>query len=268
MNTILSPYDTRTFVDRGIVRVRGFLPQDLVTSTRDHVLFHLEKVGIRRGGDWFLNELPANDQPNVGVKLIKGLTNSSVGHLIGADVRKAVGELVDGRETFPLSKAQLLFTLPNAQTWTVPHHLWQLDLPRFADSGLPGVQIFTFLDTVEPGGGGTLVVAGSHRLMNDNRRMSSQQVKRAMNREPYFQNLMSADFPDRCRLLQEIGHAGEVELQVVELHGEPGDVYFTDLRLLHTIAPNASRRPRIMMTQRFLLTSLRNEVQGNDDDMA
>ena len=162
--------------------------------------------------------------------------------------------LLDGQPFSALSEAQLLFTLPNATQWTVPHALWHVDLPRFPESDPPGVQIFTFLDTVLPGGGGTLVVAGSHRLANEGRRIRSAEVKKILKREPYFQALFSEHETDRQRFLDEPVPVGDITLQVVELCGEPGDVFFTDLRLLHTIAPNASRAPRIMLTQRFLLT--------------
>ena len=53
---------------------------------------------------------------------------------------------------------------------------------------------------------------------------------------------------------------------MVELHGEPGDVFLTDLRLLHTLAPNASRVPRLMVTQRFLLESLSGAMADVDPD--
>jgi hypothetical protein len=43
---------------------------------------------------------------------------------------------------------------------------------------------------------------------------------------------------------------------VVELCGEGGDVFLMDMRLLHTLAPNASRVPRLMATQRFVLDSI------------
>ena len=38
-----------------------------------------------------------------------------------------------------------------------------------------------------------------------------------------------------------MGHVGDVELQVVEMIGEPGDAYFMDLRVLHTYAHNRVR---------------------------
>jgi ectoine hydroxylase-related dioxygenase (phytanoyl-CoA dioxygenase family) len=174
---------------------------------------------------------------------------------------RAASLLVDG----PEPKSQSGSSRTASQVYGVPHNLWRLDLPRLPDCGIPGVQIFTFLDTVAPGGGGTLVVAGSHRLLNESKRISSKQLKKRLKREPYFRDLMSRDVAGRDRFIRECSRVGDVELQVVEIHGEPGDVFLMDLRILHTLAPNAARVPRIMVTQRFLLESLRGAVYGGVD---
>lgn len=106
---------------------------------------------------------------------------------------------------------------------------------------------------VAPRAGGTLVVAGSHRLLNDRGKIRSKDVKRRLKREDYFRGLFRGGDAERRHFLDEVGHVDDVELQVVELHGDPGDVFLTDLRLLHTVSPNASRTPRLMATQRFFL---------------
>lgn len=156
----------------------------------------------------------------------------------------------------------LLFTLPNANTWTLPHQNWHLDMPRLADGGVPGVQIFAFLETVEPEGGGTLAVTGSHRVGNPRARINSGDLRKQLKREPYFAALMADSTGDRLHFLHKVGRVGHVELQVVEMTGAPGDVYFMDLRLLHTIAPNARPIPRLMLTQRYLLEAARIALYG------
>jgi len=160
------------------------------------------------------------------------------------------------------SRPQLLFTPPGARHWFVPNTIWHVDVPRLGEAGAPGVQIFILLDDIPPGGGATLVLAGSHRLLNDRVRRSKD-VKKSLKRRPYFQHLMgprpqdrdpsdgSHTDPDSARLLNQPGHDGDIPLQVVEMDGQAGDVYITDLRLLHTLAPNASPRPRLMATQRL-----------------
>jgi hypothetical protein len=45
------------------------------------------------------------------------------------------------------------------------------------------------------------------------------------------------------------------DLEVVELTGQPGDVYLMDLRVLHSRCANTLPVPRLMITQRFLLPS-------------
>ncbi|MYD99310.1 MAG: hypothetical protein F4X98_18250 [Gammaproteobacteria bacterium] len=47
-----------------------------------------------------------------------------------------------------------------------------------------------------------------------------------------------------------------MEVQVVEFCGEPGDVWFTDLRMLHTLSPNTTSVPRVVLTQRYIIEEL------------
>lgn len=259
---MLTPDERASFQSRGVIRLRSFLPGEKVARARDVVLNRLQQEGIWREGAWILGERAPSPLPENGTKLVAGLSHrEEIADLIGEEVYPVVAELLDGRAVFPLvDRAQFLVTLPNAASWTVPYDMWHLDIPRLPDGDAPGVQLFTFLERVAPGGGGTLVVAGSHRLLNEGRRISSPRVKKRLKREPYFRDLMSRAFTDRLRFVREPGRVGDVELSVVELHGEPGDVYLTDLRLLHTVAPNATAAPRIMLTHRFLLESVREAV--------
>ncbi len=144
-----------------------------------------------------------------------------------------------------------LFTLPNAPAWFVPPNIWHLDVPRLACSTQLGVQLFAFLDKVEPQGGGTLVVAGSHRLLNSGCFIRSKDVKRRLAREDFFRTLFCPQ-EDRASVLGVSGRVGDVEVEVVELTGTPGDAYLMDLGVLHAPSPNASERPRMMMTHRFV----------------
>jgi hypothetical protein len=58
----------------------------------------------------------------------------------------------------------------------------------------------------------------------------------------------------------------ELMIQVRELHGRPDDVYFVDLRTLHASAPNASSKPRIMVTLRYLMESVYDEAMDDADE--
>ena len=157
--------------------------------------------------------------------------------------------------------------MPNADRWTIPPTIWHVDLPRLPSNCLVGIQVFTFLGDVESRGGGTLVVAGSHRLLNNGSRIRSKDIKRRLRRLPYFRELMSKQSADREQFLIEGGTAedpaaGTVPLRVVELRGHPGDVWLTDMRLLHTLAPNATQTPRIMVTHRFVIDEHAAQIYG------
>jgi hypothetical protein len=83
--------------------------------------------------------------------------------------------------------------------------------------------------------------------------------------EPFFADLLVADPPagslqDRADLLQRTGVVGNVQLQIVEMTGVPGDVWLMDLRMLQVGSPNASERPRVMLTFRYERSDLLHEV--------
>lgn len=88
--------------------------------------------------------------------------------LMTPELLAVINILVDGQalDDAWLIRPSLLFTRPQVTEWTVPVNAWHLDIPRLPIAGLSGMQMFTFLDTVVPRGGGTLVVTGSHRLLN------------------------------------------------------------------------------------------------------
>ncbi len=252
---MLTEAQYRSFAELGLIKVAGLIPEAAVSPARDLVYERL------RRSDFWLEENQAWVRPTDSVAArkrlgLKGRAEASLfKRLLTPEVLGAARELVNGQEVRPTAPhTQFLFTPPGAAEWHVPRRTWHIDVPRLADLA-PGVQMFTFLDTVAPGGGGTLVAAGSHRLLNDVGALSSKEVKKRLRREPYFRELMGKTSTDRSRFMTAVGHVGDVPLRVVELTGEPGDVYFTDLRLLHTLGPNASSVPRLMVTQRLPLES-------------
>ncbi len=151
---------------------------------------------------------------------------------------------------------QILFTLPGATSWCVPHDVWHVDASRLGPLGPPGLQMFTFLDDVEPEGGGTLIVAGSHRLLNHSGVLRSKEIKQRLSREPYFRSLFDPKRAPINRLEDAAGSVDDVDLKIVEITGQVGDVYFMDLRVLHTPAVNASDKARLMLTCRLPRTAV------------
>ena len=247
---MLPPDQHDRFRRHGLVHLDRFLPPDEVEAA----------CAVTRR---IFDEAETNDseQPLVPPKgkLRRASESGPVRGLFTAALMSAIVELAGGRPVRSMgNRPQFLITMPNAEEWTVPPTIWHVDLPRLPSNSLVGIQVFTFLSDVVPKGGGTLVVAGSHRLLNNGSRVRSKNIKKQLRRLPYFQDLMSRQSGDRKRFLAASGSAqdpdaGDVSLRVVELSGQPGDVYLTDMRLLHTLAPNATDKPRVMLTHRFVI---------------
>lgn len=142
--------------------------------------------------------------------------------------------------------------LPLAGNWDVPHAAWHVDEPTFADQihawGLLG---FALLDDVEPGGGATVAIAGSHRLLAAlaPERVVTTEVALAMLREDaWFARLLRPGDPDaRRRILDEHHAMRGIEVRAVECTGQAGDVVLVDPRCLHTVSANVSPRARLQM---------------------
>lgn len=263
--TLLSQDQLQDFERRGVLRLEGLLSPEGVRAAREALLRPLEKLGLWQDGGWKLDAVPRPKWPASGPK-----TASAIGHkhpelkalAQEPKVQALIGELLEGLKADSAQGPQVLFTLPNSDTWFVPHG-WHPELPRLKRGGRPGIQIFAFLDPVAPASGGTMTIAGSHLLLNDGRCHRAQDVQRLLRPQPFFRDLyLDPDHrpPECADLMDRKGRIDGVELGLIEMTGEPGDAYVTDLRTLHSGAPNASDRPRLMMTQRFIRTDLAAEL--------
>jgi len=269
-NFTLTPEQRDAFKRAGILRLDGQLSTQGVRRAREAVLRRLERLGLWKAGAWHLDALPRPRWPDTGLKTseVIGNRHPELAALVEESaLAAAVDALMDGRpyeRSGPNRRPQVLFTLPNAQTWTVPAG-WHLDSPRLASGQSAGVQLFAFLDVVEARGGGTLAIAGSHHLLNEGRPIRPSEFGRLLRAEPFFADLMvadpRADGPQRrAALLHRTGAVGNMPLQIVEMTGVPGDVWLMDLCVLHVGAPNAAERPRMMLTFRYMRTDLLHEV--------
>jgi ectoine hydroxylase-related dioxygenase (phytanoyl-CoA dioxygenase family) len=263
---ILTSEQLEAYERRGVLRLEGLLSGEAVRRAREAMLRRLAQIGLWRDGAWRFGDAPRPRWPDRGIsaKAI-GNKHADVEALLQEPaLAAAVDALLRGRtvDRAMSKRPQVLFSLPNAAAWPVPHE-WHADSPRLASGESPGVQLFTFLDTVEPRGGGTLVVAGSHRLLNDGRFIRPGDVPRLLGREDFFRELFCAaptSAEDRACVLAKTGRVGDVALELIELTGAPGDAYLIDLRVLHSAAPGDADRPRMMATHRFMRADLLRET--------
>jgi len=255
------------FDRRGVIRIEALLSADRVRRVREHVQRRLALLGYWRDGEWHLDQAPRLHWPHRGLKTSKAVGNNhpDVEALLEEPALLAAIETLLSRRPFDRTihrRPQVLFTLPNAGPWTLPSG-WHADGVRLASGGCHGVQLFSCLDLVEPRGGGTLVIAGSHRLFNLGRVLRAKEFNRLLRQQAFFRDLLAAEgstaFADG-RVALPSGAIDDIDLEVIELTGSPGDTYLLDMRMLHTGAPNASARPRIMATHRFWRADLVREL--------
>lgn len=252
---------------RGITCIRGLIPPAAVKAARNMIYEIAQNHGLHTTGGWQRSETRFGVDKSFRAEINALNRSSSFPNLISESLIDVTTNLVGEPVTKMPPGSQILFSLPILASWSVPHDVWHVDVPRMGASGLPGLQVFTFLETVRPRGGGTLVVAGSHRLGNTSGVTRSKDLKRRLGRERYFRWLFDPRRkPIEC-LSDTVGKVDDVELNVVELSGQVGDVYFMDLRALHTPAPNASDTARIMLTCRFPKTAIASKLL-NPDPMA
>ena len=245
-----------TFEQQGLLRLEGLLDAEAVRQAREAVLRPFEQAGLWRDGDWRLDAAPTAPWPKVGNRqpAVEALVKMPA--LLAAVEGLLAGHPID----WTLHKRpQILVTPPDADRWSLPTG-WHPDSPRLASGRSLGVQLFAFLDRVGLHGGGTLAVAGSHRLVDEGRFLRAADIAGRLRREAFFKRLYAGDSSggEGGGLLK--GVVGDVALEVIELTGAPGDIYLMDLRLLHSAAPNASTRPRMMITHRFARADLVAEL--------
>jgi ectoine hydroxylase-related dioxygenase (phytanoyl-CoA dioxygenase family) len=166
-----------------------------------------------------------------------------------------------GRWTRPKHWGQFLVSFPErGRRWVLPAAVWHSDAAYTEPlEPLSGVMVFSFLNRVERGGGGTLVLAGSHRLVarfaagrpSAGRERGAASRKAFYRSHPWLADLVRAgDDPTRNDRFTEEADVDGLPARVVELTGEPGDVVITHPLMAHCVSPNCARQPRFMRVAR------------------
>jgi hypothetical protein len=213
---------SQRFAADGFVRLSQAFPVELADALAGEVWSELgRRHGISRTdrSTW----TPAEPR-GLGALRKRGVFDA----LATPAVVEAISELL-GDEDWPrpFSWGDPLVTMPSPGRWAVPATGWHIDFPARSTLRLKWL---AYLAPVTAGGGGTVVLAGSHRLV-----------------ERYL--LANPTDPGRSATVRDaVLAAGSWPHGVVELTGEPGDLVFLHPHLFHAPAPNHASSPRLMAT--------------------
>ena len=249
---MLTDEQRRAFHDEGFVALPGAVDAEHVTRMRERIWRRIENKGAQRddASTW-------RPDQTFGLRTVRRGDPNPQDSLSFTEALDGV--MGPGAWRTPPNWGQVLVTFPSPDPWDVPHRPWHLD-HRYDQPPdvIWGVNVFLFVDHVEPGGGGTVVVRGSPRHV---RRFVAQirpatrtqkQWREAFDRShPWFTALSDRnDTEDRCERFLSVTDIEGIPTQVVELTGEPGDVVVCHPWLIHNVAPNADERPRMMRASR------------------
>lgn len=239
----------------GIIGLRGAFDPAAAVEMRRVLWRELEK---RHG---ILEHDPSTWTPGPAWKLETTKKSAAFAPMLSDTVRVTLDGLFGpGRWKGMKHAGQVLVSFPHAEAWVVPHELWHSDFETEpATDGLFGVKHWSFFGSVAPGGGGTPQIAGSHKLFARYLETApTKEYKKAkhgfMRSHPWLKGLSTegdVEHPgDRMRFLEEHDVDG-LPARVVELTGEPGDVFITHPWVFHSIAVNAGDRPRMIRSGAF-----------------
>jgi hypothetical protein len=249
--------DLSGFERDGITRVRGAFSRDAAAAMCDVIWddlarqYHFDRDDPRT----WLNGMPSHLQH------LKGRPEFDA---IGSAVTSsAIATLFDGVPSrAPRDWGSLFLSFPCiGHVRDVPVDTWHVDAPY----GLPvrpltALKVFTLLADLPPGNGGTMFVAGSHRVVERFGRTADPHVlaKNARARQallrsdPWFVALRQpgGDPGERvARFMEREGDIDALPVRVVELHGKAGDLLLVHPSVLHCRPPHPGPMPRFMLSK-------------------
>jgi hypothetical protein len=246
---MLSDGQLEEFARDGIVRIPGVFAADDAARMRDVLWRELAELYGMRPDD------RSTWTPVRPTSLVATKKHPAANAILGAPLRAALDQLFGPAGWGePPHQGQVLVTMPTGEDWSVPHRQWHTDVGfDVPQDGPGGVKIWALLGDLEPGGGGTPQVAGSHRVITrylsttDERDFTTVRDE-VLASHPWFVDLTREHRTADADFMTEADLDG-IPVRVVELTGNAGDVYLTHPWILHSIAPNARDTPRLMRSR-------------------
>jgi hypothetical protein len=171
-----------------------------------------------------------------------------------------------GNWRVPKTWGIFLISFPPASLspWALPANGWHWDGDAFQHlDALNGLFVFTFYSQVVPRGGGTLAVAGSHRLLErfllglspDDRPRHAALKKRFFSSHPWLAELTGkapGTVERTGRFMETTADIDDIPVRVLELTGAPGDAILCHPSMVHAVSPNRADVPRFMRAKQLL----------------
>lgn len=240
------------FREYGWMRVPQAFDAGASAAMRDAVWAVLAEARIRRDRpETWTVERPAHLQRLKADPVFKAVGSNAL--------LAAIDTVLEGRSyEVPKDWGGFFLAFPTDTPWAIPASGWHIDA-NYMSPLWPagGVKTFALLDDVEPRGGGTLMVEGSHRLVH---RWFAQNppppgsrssgMRKLLLAHPYIGALHEAGDPDArvARFMDGAEEHGGIALRVVETTGAAGDVILAHPLLMHVAAPNNATRPRFLLS--------------------
>ena len=252
MKGLLSADELLHFEKWGYVRVPQALSETFVERVRTVIW---RKVEERYG---MAESDPSTWRPEwCGIN--KDQIDGSARTQVSERLSDAISQILDQSPWRPLrTYGGLLMTMPEPgePAWEATGIGWHFDNdPRSYLDGPDELMLFTFYSSIEACGGGTLALAGSHRLVEAFVQSGAAEgcngndlLKTFVQWHPYLTELQRG--PAGARRvpypMDTVCDINGIEVFVTEFTGEPGDAILCHPALLHASSRNTSNRPRIM----------------------
>jgi len=245
----------REFEETGLMHLRGAITEEQVHAMRERLWDELRvKHQIRRDDKHAWPEGRVFGLPNPR-------REGAFAAMQCAPLCAALNAIFapDGWQR-PVRWGSPLVTFPSCgRRWDVVVKGWHLDIggPQGVQPVSNEVTVFAYLDGVEPEGGGTLAVLGSHRLIQKLAADAKTKVRSENGRhllalaDGWLRDLSSDVKCDsrKRRFMEEGAVVRGIPLKVVEITGEPGDLVVMHSCTLHAASVNCSERPRLVVRE-------------------
>ena len=243
------------FERTGIVKLTGVFSDDCATAMREAVWRGwADTYGVRRDDPTTWGVVPR-------FKTLKAVKRDpSFRAVLGDALRSIADRLLGPGWSTSNGFGSLLTSFPNATEWHLPSNdgMWHSDYGYTTPMDpLPGLRVFAVFGDVPAGGGGTLLVEGSHRMVERfvrahpdvaaGRARLARSSCHASN--PWLHELTHGDASDRGRVDRFMATTTDVDgipARVIEACGQPGDVYVCHPWTIHCPPPNAHTQPRFL----------------------